>query len=192
MTADQSFHDEIRRPGHPRRRAYENFAARYEQGQPDEGYDDSEVASRYAEVASQVDDDTYRDAATKAVARLRPDQRRQVAALVHQGAKKHGHAVEQPGAPDDPVGLADVLTKLKQADPNLLTQILGAVGKGEGGTPGGSTLGGLAGAVSGAFGGGTSNVDSPLGGLLGGGSGGAPKGLLAGIAAFAAKRLMAH
>jgi hypothetical protein len=192
MTASQGFREEIRRPGHPRRHDYENFAARYEQGSPDEGYDDTEVASRYAEVASHVDDDTYRDAATQAVARLRPDQRRQVAALVHQGAKKHGHAVQQPGAPDDPAGLADVLTKLKQADPNLLTQILGAVGKGQSGTPGGSPLGGLAGAVSGAFGGGTSNVDNALGGLLGGGSGGAEKGLLAGIAAFAVKRMMAH
>ena len=114
MTAQHGFRDQMRQPGHPRRRDYEQFAARYDQGAPDEGYDDAEVHQRYSEVAQHVDDDTYRDAATQALARLQPDQRRQVAALVHQRAKRAGHAVHQGGAADDPAGLADVLTKQEE------------------------------------------------------------------------------
>lgn len=164
--------------GGDRRRDYQDFTDRYDQGQPHEGYDDQEVANRYNEVSGQIDPNTYRSSAQQAFEQMSPADRTQYAQQLHQQANSQGI---DTGAPadgpqgNDPSMLADMTTQVHQQSPGLLGGLLG------GGAGGG--LGGLLG--GGGMGGG-------LGGMLGGGGGGNPlmKAAMAGITAFAAKQMM--
>lgn len=180
--------------GGNRRADYQHFTDRYDQGQPHEGYDDQEVASRYNEVTSEVDPSTYRDAAQQAFTRMDPDQRREFGAQLNQHAAAQGQQSDYPDSAsyEDPQQLANMTTRLHQQSPGLLSQLLSGAGVGGTGPPGGLTGAGNSGAgVGGAVGG-------ILGGILGGnsgraqGAGGNPlaKAAMAGIASYAAKQLM--
>jgi hypothetical protein len=155
------------KPGN-KRSEYEQFAKRYDQGKPEDGYDDEEVGRRYNEVARNVDRPTYRKSAHQALSKMQPQQRRQFGQQLQQQAKQHGHDLKYDGKSTDPGVLADLTTQLHDKDPGLLGQLLGAAG--------GSGAGGGV-------------VSSVLGSVTGGG-GSASKGVMAGIVSYATKNLL--
>ncbi len=161
--------------GGNRRADYQHFTDRYDQGQPREGYDDQEVASRYNEVTSEVDPSTYRDAAQQAFTRMDPGQRREFGAQLNQHATAQGqHSDYHDSATyEDPQQLADMTTRLHQQSPGLLSQLLSGAGVG----------GGVGGILGGIRGGNSGQAQ---------GAGGNPlaKAAMAGIASYAAKQLM--
>lgn len=192
--------------GGERRQDYQDFTDRYDQGQPHEGYDDQKVADRYQEVAGQVDPDTYRSSAQQAFEQMSPDDRIQYAQQLHKQATAQGIDTGAPaGGPqnNDPATLADMTTQVHQQAPGLLGGLLsGGAGGGLGGLLGGAGGGGGLGGMLGGGAGGGGGLGSllggsgggGLGGLLGGGGGGGGnplmKAAMAGITAFAAKKMM--
>ena len=186
--------------GGERRQDYQDFTDRYDQGQPHEGYDDQEVADRYQEVAGQIDPDTYRSSAQQAFEQMSPDDRTQYAQQLHEQATVQGIDTGAPAAGpqnNDPATLADMTTQVHQQAPGLLGGLLGGAGGGGLGSllgGGGGAGGGLGGLLGG--GGGLGSLlggGGGLGGMLGGGGGGGNplmKAAMAGITAFAAKKMM--
>ena len=71
---------------------FDDFARRYDQGRPDEGYDDDEVGGHYRSVDREVDDDTYRTSARQAFERMGPGERGQFRDMVRGSARERGHA----------------------------------------------------------------------------------------------------
>jgi len=185
--------------GSDRHQEYQDFADRYDQGQPHEGYDDDEVSRRYAEVSGEIDPDTYRASAQQAFERMSPEDRSEFARQLHEQAGSEGFATGRSpdgGYENDPGSLADMTTRVHQQSPGLLGGLLGGGGGGGGGglggLLGGGGGGGLGGLLAGAGGGGGGGGGG-LGGLLGGGGGGGNplvKAAMAGITAFAAKQMM--
>ncbi len=180
--------------GGDRRSSYEDFAARYDQGHPHEGYDDDEVAQRYGQVAGEVDDDTYYQSARDSYGRLDPEERARFGSELYEQARSQGVDADYDGSPD-PDSLARLTTSVRRQNPSLLESLLGG-GMGGGGMGGAATggLGGLGAVLGGLAGGGG------LGGPMGGGGLGGPMGggnpvakaVLAGITAMAARRMMSR
>ena len=188
--------------GGERRSSYEDFAARYEQGHPHEGYDDDEVAARYGQVAGEVDDDTYFQAARDSYGRLDPDERAHFGSELYEQARGSGIDADYDGSPD-PDSLARLTTSVRRQNPSLLESLLG--GPMGGGGVGGGGMGGMGGMGAGGMGGlgavlgglaGGGGLGGGLGGPMGGGGmgGGNPvaKAVLAGITAMAARRMMSR
>ena len=164
------------RPGKDRRDRYDDFARRYEQGRPHEGYDDDEVAGHYSKLQGDLDDDTYESSARDAYSRMDPDERRQFKKQLHSAARERGHRdLDGDGIPDDPDSLARYTNQVRRRDPDLLTSMLGGGGMGGAGALG-SVLGG-------AMGG---------GGMGGGGGNPLARAAVAGITAMAVKKMMSR
>ena len=72
------------------RQEYEDFAKRYDQGPPWEGYSDQEVLDRYGSVAHNVSQADYADAAREAFERLSPTQRSELAQSLQQQMQTKG------------------------------------------------------------------------------------------------------
>ncbi len=166
---------------------FDDFARRYDQGSPHEGYDDDEVGGHYRSVDREVDDDTYRSSARQAFERMDPQERGQFRDMVRGSARQRGHDdldSDGDGIPDDAESLAEYTTRARRRDPDILGGLLGGGGgAGAGGL--GSLLGGGGGGVAGG-----------LGGLLGGGGGGGgmagnpiARAALAGITTMAVRRM---
>jgi hypothetical protein len=180
-----------------RRAKAQDFVDRVETGSPTEGFSTEEALTNYSKVASNLSPQELQDAATQALERFSPEQRREFSQLLHS---KTGAA----GAPtDDPRQIAQLTSQLQSQSPDGLLGLLGGGGGLEG------ILGGLTG--GGSSGGGGGLVNDLLGGLLGGGdkkssdasTGGAQQGglgdllgnpiaqaILAAIAAMAMKKFM--
>jgi hypothetical protein len=173
--------DELQQPQHPRRQDYKQFTNRYEQGAPDEGYDDQEVSRRYNEVAGSVDPQTFRTSAQQALGRMQPAQRRQFGQMVQQQAAQRGHKVQYDGQSTDPGVVANLASDVHQQDPGLLSQLLGGV---TGGSSGGQSASGSQGVVGGL-------VSNAAGSVLGDSASSNPiaKAALAGITSYATKSL---
>jgi hypothetical protein len=145
---------------------YEDFAQRFDQGAPWEGYSDQEVLDRYGSVAHKVPQTDYEQAAREAFARLSPEQREEFARDLQESAQSKG--INMPAPPPSHAGgagdlgwLSNVTSQLHQ-QPGLLRDILGGMtGSSRAGASGGGLLG------------------SPLG-----------KAALAGITAMLVKRAM--
>lgn len=180
------FLDELLQQGNDKQNDYAQFAKRYEQGEPEDGYDDDEVNRRYAEVSKHVDRPTYHKAAKQSLSKMKPAQRKKYAHELQQHAKQHGHDLKYDGKSTDPATLADMTTQLHDKDPGLLGQIMGAAG-GSGGA--GGMVGGLLGGGNNS--GGSGGAGGMVGNLVGGAMGGsASKGMMAGIVSYATKSLM--
>lgn len=177
------FLDELLQPGNDKHSDYQQFAKRYEQGKPEDGYDDKEVGRRYAEVSRHVDRPTYQKAAKQSLSKMKPAQRRTFAQQLQQHAKQHGHDLDYDGTSTDPGKLAGLVTQLHDKDPGLLGQLMGAAG--------GSAAGGAAGMVGNLVGGSGSGAGGIVGNLVGGAMGGsASQGVMAGIVSYATKNLI--
>ncbi len=107
----------------------QGFVQRYEQGAPSEGYSDQEVVNRYQQVAPQLQQDQYVQAAEQAFNRLSPQQRQEFGQLLQQQAQSQG--VGLPMQPQnqqqfqEPGFLAQMTGQLHQQQPGLLGQLLG-------------------------------------------------------------------
>ena len=164
--------------GGDRQQEYGDFVNRYDNGRPDEGYDDDEVGRRYAEVDSEIDDDTYRASARDAFARMDPADRQAFAQDLFGRARSAGVDLDGDGYPDDPDEMARLTTQVRRQQPDMLTSLLG-------GAMGGG-MGGMGGGLGGMLGGGG------MGGMGGGMGGGNPlaKAALGGVAASAMKKMV--
>jgi hypothetical protein len=166
--------------GQQQQREFDDFANRYEQGDPWDGISDDEAMSRYSQVAPQLPPDVYQQSAQESFSRLSPEQRMQFGRYIQQQAPQHGVSfpdLDQNGQDDrlqDPAYLAQMTGRIHQQQPGLLGQILG-------GAVGGGGGGGLAGGLGSAFGGGGG------GGML---ANPIAKAALGGIAAMAVKHMM--
>jgi hypothetical protein len=71
----------------------QDFANRYQQGAPHEGYSDQEVMQRYQQVAPQLPQQDYVAAAEQAFEKMSQQQRQQFGQFVQQQAQAQGTAV---------------------------------------------------------------------------------------------------
>ncbi len=157
---------------------FQGFVNRYEQGEPSEGYSDAEVLDRYQQVAPQLPQGSYMQAAEAAFARMSPQQRAEFGQFVQQQAQQQG--INIPGLDQgntqsrmqDPGFLAQMVGGLHQQSPGLLPQLLGM------------GMGALSGGMGGSGASGASGA-----GIL---ANPAAKAALAGIAAMAVKQFMGN
>ena len=112
---------------------YEDFANRYDQGHPSEGYSDQEVLDRYGSVAQSVPPQDYEQAAQEAYARLSPDERAEFGQFLKQRAQSKGIDVPAPAHGQSGFGdlgwLSNATSQLHQ-QPGLLREILGGLAGG--------------------------------------------------------------
>ncbi|HEY7781020.1 MAG TPA: hypothetical protein VIC85_12475 [Ktedonobacterales bacterium] len=120
---------------------FSDFVNRFEQGQPSDGYSDQEAVDRYHQVAPNLPQNSYVNAAEQAFSRIPPQQRQEILNQVQQQAAQRGinlPAMSQGTGGQsalDPGNLAQLVGQLHQQDPNLLPQILSGQG--------GNAVGGL-------------------------------------------------
>jgi hypothetical protein len=174
-----------------RRAKADDFVNRVESGSPTEGFSTEEALTSYDKVANNLSPQELQDAATQALERFSPEERRQFSQMLQSKAGVGGTAT------DDPRQIAQLTSQLQSQSPDGLIGLLGGGGGLEG------ILGGLMGGGGSSSGGG-GLVNDLLGGLLGGGkkdqgssnAGGIDLGnpivqaILAAIAAIAMKKFM--
>ena len=164
--------------GGDQRQGLEEFAGRYEQGAPWDGVSDEEAVDRYRQVARVLPPDEYQDAARQAFERLSPEQRVEFGRYVQQQAHQRGITdFDGDGVDDryqDAGQLAEMTTRAEQRQPGMLELLIGAVGGGGFGSPGAGQQRPPAASQSG-------------GGLL---NSRIAKAALAGIAAFAVRKVL--
>ncbi len=156
-----------------RRSRARDFVSRYEQGRPEEGYDDDEVYQNYRSVAGRLSPQEYEEAAAEAFSRMDPDQRRQMKRMMRE---RGGMQDMLDDDNDDPRELARMTSRYRQQDQSG-GGLAGLFGFGGGGGGGGDLMS----AARGGGGGGG------LGDLLGNP---VAKAAMAGVAAMAMKRMM--
>jgi hypothetical protein len=149
---------------------YQGFVDRYDSGHPSEGYDEEEVMQRHAEVTAQLSPEEYREAAQQSFERLSPDERKQFGQHLQEEAQQQGYNDQELANAGheqfaDSGFLAQAAAKMHQQQPGMLGQLLGGGGGGMGGMLGSSSGSGMMG--------------NPM-----------AKAALAGIAAFAVKKMM--
>jgi hypothetical protein len=116
---------EILMGGGQKRQEYEDFARRYEQGPPWEGYSDREVLDRYGEVAHKVSPSDYEAAVKDALARLSPAEQAQLLQELQQ--RTAGREVTLPkSSPAGGGGLDDLARSVRELheQPGRLREIV--------------------------------------------------------------------
>src|SRR5688572_8497719 len=127
--------------GGQRRQEYDDFVQRYDQGPPWQGFDDTEAAQRYQEVAPRLSPETYESSAEEAFNRLTPEQRQEFGRWLDQQSRERNLGMSMGGNDyEDPRRLAQYTSQLNQQQPDLLGGLLG------GGSNGGSA--GMSGMLS--------------------------------------------
>jgi hypothetical protein len=121
---------------------YEDFANRYDQGHPAEGYSDQEVLDRYGSVAHSVPAGDYQQAAQEAYARLSPEERAEFGRYLQQRAQTKGIDVPSPPQGQSGSGFGDLgwlsnATAQLHQKPGALRDILGGLSGGSSSTGGG-------------------------------------------------------
>jgi hypothetical protein len=120
-----------------RKQMFEDLASRFEQGAPWEGVGDDEARERHDEVAREASPDQYERAAREAFERFSPQDRRKLGRQVAEHASARASSVprdeaERLGDSDDSGSLAKLMAKVQRENPELVSQVLGAVGGGLG------------------------------------------------------------
>jgi hypothetical protein len=90
----------------------QDFAQRYDQGQPWEGIPDDEAREQHDKIAAQLDDNEYEESARESFQRLDPDQRREVARSLE---------IDET---DDPGELASATARVRKEKPDMLQQLM--------------------------------------------------------------------
>lgn len=147
----------------------QDFISRYEQGPPDQGYDDDEAFQHYQRVAQHADPEVMQRASEQAFSRMDPSQRAQFAQMLQQ----QGGGQFSGGFSADPREMAGMVSQLHRQNPSGLASLFGGGGGG----------GGIGDALGGLLGGGGSGGGGFPGGTIG-------KVALGGIAAYAMKEMM--
>ena len=151
---------------------FQDFANRYEQGAPQDGYSGQEVMDRYSQIAPHLPANNYVQAAEQAFERMPPQQRQEFGQFLQQQAQQQGVNIPQfsqgasPSQFQNSGFLAQALGSLHQQQPGLVGQLLGGV-----------------------MGGGNTGNTGGAGGIL---SNPAAKAAMAGIAAMAVKQFMGN
>jgi hypothetical protein len=169
---------EILMGGGQKRQEYEDFARRYEQGPPWEGYSDREVVDRYGEVAHKLPPADYEAAVREALARLSPEQQAELLRNLQERTGGRSLTLPEPRAGGGGGGLDELTRSVRDLheQPGRLREVLtGPSGGGPGGIPSGAGVG-PAGVPSGAG----SLFGSPL-----------AKAAIAGITAMLVRRMLA-
>lgn len=154
--------------GGQQRQQFEDFANRYDQGPPYDGYSGNEAYDRYQQIAPHLPPDVYNDAARDAFNRMSPQERMQLGQYMQRQAQQHGYNDPAWNDPDDmyqdPNYLAQVTGRMHQQQPGILGQLFG-------------------GGMQQSMGGGSSGAGELLSNPL-------AKAALGGIAAMALRRMM--
>jgi hypothetical protein len=169
---------EILMGGGEKRKEYEDFAQRYDQGPPWEGYSDQEVLDRYGEVAHKMPAADYEMAVREALSRLSPAEQAEFLQSLQERTRARGAAVPAPRPGGGGGGLDDLARSVRELheQPGRLRDVLtGQSAEGPGGIPSGSGTG----TAGGPFGAG-SIFGSPL-----------AKAAIAGITAMLVRRMLA-
>ncbi len=103
----------------------QDFINRYQQGAPQEGYSNQEVAQQYQQVVPQLSPQQYQQAAAQSFQNMSPDQRQQFGQLLQQQAQQQGMNLPmQQGGYQDPNTLAQYTSQVHQQNPGLLGGLL--------------------------------------------------------------------
>lgn len=118
---------------------YQNFANQYQQGMPPQSYNGQELLNRYQQVAPNLDQNQFLQAAEAAFQNMTPQQRQQFGQYLAQQGQQAGINIPQAGGDyQNPGLLAQMAGYLHQQQPGLLGQLFS--GGGGGGGQGGSSL----------------------------------------------------
>ena len=115
-----------------RRQEFQDFAQRYDRGQPWEGIDDDEARQRYDEVSSNLSDDDYELSAREAYERLSPQQRRELAGMLRREGRQRqvelGEFDRDEDSLSEPHELARMTRHVRKQQPGGLGALLGGGG----------------------------------------------------------------
>lgn len=114
---------------------YQNFANQYQQGMPPEAYNGQELLNRYQQVAPNLDQNQFLQAAEGAFQNMTPQQRQEFGQYLAQQGQQYGINIPTAGGNyQDPGQLAQMAGYLHQQQPGLLGQLFsGSGGQGGGG-----------------------------------------------------------
>ena len=120
---------------------YQNFANQYQQGTPPESYNGQELLNRYQQVAPNLDQNQFLQAAMAAFQNMSPQQRQEFGQYLTQQGQQHGINIPNAGGDyQNPGLLAQMAGFLHQQQPGLLGQLFGGGGGGGQGGGGSSLL----------------------------------------------------
>ncbi len=121
-----------------KRQEYEDFARRYEQGPPWEGYSDQEVFDRYGQVAHKLPSADYETAVREALSRLSPAEQADLLRNLQERTRARGVTLPEPDPGSGGGGLDELARSVRELheQPGRLRDVLtGPAGGGPGGLP---------------------------------------------------------
>jgi hypothetical protein len=135
---------EILMGGGQKRQEYEDFARRYEQGPPWEGYSDREVLDRYGEVAHQVPPADYEAAVRDALGRLSPAEQAELVRQLQERTRGRGVSLPAP-RPGAGGGLDELARSVRELheQPGRLREVMTGPAGGPVGRPAGAGPAGI-------------------------------------------------
>ena len=122
-----------------RQAEYKDFANRYHQGSPYTSIGDEETLQRYQDLAPALSDTDFRQSAEQSFSQLSPQERAEFSRWLRQRSQQQGVSVPDydlnddgidDRAQQDPRVLADMTTRMRTQQPNVLAQLLGKGGTG--------------------------------------------------------------
>ncbi|HEX5828894.1 MAG TPA: hypothetical protein VFY23_15325 [Candidatus Limnocylindrales bacterium] len=125
--------------GGSRKQPYEDLATRYQSGPPYDTIGDDEAYDRYHELGPNLSRDDYRQSAEEAFSRMSPQERAEFSHWLRTKSKQQGVTVQDYDLNDDgtddrmqqnPGELAEMTTRMRDQNPNILEQLLGKGGTG--------------------------------------------------------------
>jgi hypothetical protein len=125
--------------GGQRQAEYKDFANRYQQGSPYDSIGDAETLERYHDLAPELSDDDFRQSARESFSQLSPQERADFSRWLRERSRQQGlqvpdYDLNDDGIDDraqqDPSVLADMTTRMRTQQPNILEQLLGKGGTG--------------------------------------------------------------
>jgi hypothetical protein len=118
---------------------YRDIIDRFQRGSPYDSIPEDEALDRYRQVTPELSRDQYRDSATDAFSRLSPTERAEFSRWLRTRATQQGVSVPDydlnddgidDRMQDDPRDLAEMTTRVRETEPNILEQLLGKGGTG--------------------------------------------------------------
>ena len=125
--------------GGQRQTEYKDFTNRYQQGSPYDQLGDDETLQRYKQLAPELSDDDFRQSAQESFSQLSPKERADFSRWLRERSRQQGiqvpdYDLNDDGIDDraqqDPGVLADMTTRMRTDQPNILEQLLGKSGTG--------------------------------------------------------------
>ncbi len=107
-----------------------DFANRYRQGDPTQGYSNEEATQRFQQIAPRLPAQEFQASAAQAFGSWNPQQRQQFGQYLQQQAQQQNVQLpqQQTSGYGDPSALAQLVTQAHQQQPGGLMQLLGGTG----------------------------------------------------------------